>query len=151
MPNFAELQKSPAGKAVKPKALPVGNYSGVVKSYSIEKAPEGKNYTSMLRVQIALLDWPENATEEEKLQPQPDGSSTPINLASRQLRKDFYDNRVDLLDDFMRSLGIEMSGQSYEETWPQMIGCHVNAYVEQYLNQKTNELGNQIGALVGAK
>ena len=150
MVDFSGLLKAPAGQASRPKPLPVGNYPGIIKSFSMEAAPAGKDYTAMVRFQVGLLDWPElGVSEEDKVQTQPDGSSRQIDLSKRQLRKDFYDNSLFRLDDFIKSCSVEINGRTYEEVLPELIGARVVVGVEQYLNQQTNDLGNQIRNLVG--
>lgn len=74
-----------------------------------------------------------------------------IDLSKRQLRKDFYDNSLYRLDDFIKSCGIEANGRTYEEILPQLIGSPVIVEVGQYMNQATSEIGNQVVNLAGAK
>lgn len=151
MPDFSALMKRPAGQAKPPKVLAAGNYSGVIKGFEILPAPAGKDYSTIIRFPVGLLDWPETATDEDKTQDSGDGVQKPIDLSKRQLRRDFYDSSLHRLDEFIRSCNIEPAGRSYEEVLPELTGCQVTAEVQQYLNQRTNELGNQIGNLTGAK
>lgn len=151
MPDFSQLMNQPAGQAKKPKVLVVGNYSAIIKSYELIEAPAGKDYKTIIRFHVGLIGWPDSATEEDKQQEQMDGSFKPIDLAKRQLRRDFYDNSMYRLDEFIRSCGIEPNGRSYAEVLPELTGAQIVAEVQQYLNGKTNELGNQIGNMTGAK
>ncbi len=154
MPDFSKLMNRPAGKAVGQKPLVPGNYPGVVKGHEILPGPAGKNYDTIIRFPIGLTGWCDNASEDDKLQPVADGSTAPIDLSKRQLRRDFYahtedPNSTKMLDDFIRSCGIDPAGRSYQEVLPELTGAHVIADVTQYLNERTNELGNQINKLYG--
>lgn len=151
MPDFSSLLKKPAGQAKKPKELPIGHYQGIVKGHSLEQAPPGKDYSAIVRIQIGLTGWPDSVAESDKVQDMGGGETRPIDLSKRQLRKDFYDNSLYRLDDFIRSCGIEPNGRSYEEVLPELTGAQVVAEVGQYLNQTTSEIGNQIVTVVGAK
>lgn len=75
-----------------------------------------------------------------------------IDLAKRQLRRDFFitEDALWRLDEFLGALGIELTGRSYEETIPEAVGKNVEIEVQQYMNQQTNDIGNQVGALKAA-
>lgn len=149
MPDFSNLMNRKAGEAPKPKALPVGTYSGVIKGWEVVEAPAGKDYTAIIRFQLGLTDWPESVSEEDKLQDMGNGQSKPIDLSKKSLRRDFYDNGLFRLDEFIKSCGVEANGRSYAEVLPEMVGSRVNIEVQQYVNQKTSDIGNQVGQLVG--
>lgn len=149
MPDFSKLANAKAGEAKKPKALAEGNYSGIIKSWSFEPAPAGKDYESIVRFNLGLLNWPSSITDADKFQEQVDGSLKPIDLSRRQLRRDFYDNVLYRLDDFIKSCGIDMNNRTYSEVLPELIGKRVTVQVKQYLNQSTSEIGNNVGDLVG--
>ncbi len=149
MPDFSTLLRQPAGQAPKPKALVPGDYPAVVKKFEVLPAPEGKDYSAIIRLHLGLMDWPATASEDDKLQPKADGSTMPIDLSKRQLRKDFYDSAMWRFDDFIKSCGIAIGSQTYEEILPQLVGAQATAQVQQYLNQKNNDLGNQVGDLKG--
>lgn len=153
MPDFSKLMKREAGKAPKPKALPAGDdYSGIVKSFElIDATGKGKDYETIIRFHVGLMDWGSQVSEDDKVQDQGDGTVKAVDLAKRQLRRDFYDNSMHRLDDLLRSCEIEPAGRTYEECIPEMVGKRVTVQVQQYLNQSTNEIGNQIGNLAGAK
>jgi hypothetical protein len=154
MPDFSKLYKRPAGIAKRPTALPVSrglDYPGIIKSFELLEAPTGRsvNYETIIRFHLALTSWPEEGVEEEeKVEEYEEGKKRPIDLAKRPLRRDFYDNRLDLLDDFLRTCGIVPEGRSYEEVLPEAIGQQVLVEVQQYLG-RTGEIGNQVNRLVG--
>ncbi len=151
MPDFSKLANSVAGEAKKPKALPEGNYSAIIKGWSFEPAPAGKEYTAIVRFNLGMLDWPDGLSDAEKSQDMGNGETKPIDLSKRQMRRDFYDSVLYRLDDFIKSCGVDMNGQKYEEVLPQLVGKRVIAQVKQYLNERTNDIGNNIGDLVGEK
>ncbi len=148
MPDFSALLSRPAGQAKSPKALVPGNYPAIVKGHEILPAPEGKDYTAIIRFQVGVMGWPDSATEEDKTQDLGAGPVA-IDLSKKQLRRDFYDSSLKRLDDFIRSCGVEPNGRSYQEVLPELTGAHVTAEVQQYLNQRTGDIGNQIGNLAG--
>lgn len=149
MPDFTSLMGRKAGEAPKPKALPVGTFSGVVKGWEVLEAPTGKDYTAIIRFQLGLIDWPESVSDDEKIMDMGNGQMKPIDLSKKSLRRDFYDNGLFRLDEFIKSCGIEANGRSYAEVLPEIVGARVAIDVQQYVNQKTSEIGNQVGNLVG--
>jgi hypothetical protein len=144
MVDFSKLLRAPAGAAKPPQALPVGDYQGVVKAWRMVEAPKDKEYTAMIRFTFGLVEWPSDIDEEDKMQDTASGPQL-IELGKRQLTRDFYDNRLDILDGFLNSLGVQLSGKSYEEVLPETIGAPCVVPVQQYTNQRTGELGNQVG------
>lgn len=149
MPDFTKLASAKAGEAKKPPALPEGNYTAVIKSWSFEPAPAGKDYESIVRFNLGLMDWPDGTAEADKTQDMGNGNSRPIDLSKRQMRRDFYDSVLYRLDDFIKSCGVDMNGRTYAEVLPELIGKRVVAEVKKYMNERTNEIGNNIGNLVG--
>jgi hypothetical protein len=138
MPDFSQLLRKPAGEAKRPKALPIGDYMGVIRSHEV--GDQNRNHTPYVRFGVVLTEWPEGAGPEEG-----------VDLNKRQLRKDFYLTEESLwrLDEFIRSCGIEPNGRVYEEVLPELIGQPVTVEVQHYLNNSTNEIGNTVGNVVG--
>lgn len=152
MPDFTKLATAIAGTAKRPKALPVSradDYPGIIKSYEFVEAPQGRDYQNIVRLHVGLTGWPDNGLDEdEKMEEVSDGVLRPIDLSKKQLRRDFYDNSLYRLDEFLTSCGIEL-GRPYPEVLAETVGQSVMVEVQQYLNQRTNEVGNQIGRLLG--
>lgn len=138
MPDFSSLLRKPAGEAKKPEALPAGDYPGVIKSF--ELGDQNKNHTPYARLAIGLTGWPDTVDESDR------GDT---DLSKRNLRRDMYltDEAFWRLDELLRGLGIEVTGRTYEETIPELVGQQVLVEVQQYMNQTNNEIGNQVGAL----
>jgi len=142
-PDFSTLLRKPAGEAKKPPALPpAADYQGIIKGY--ELGDQNKNKTPYVRFQVGLVGWPDSISAEDRQQ---DGKA--IDLSKRPMRRDFYltDDALWRLDEFLRALGIDLTGRSYEETLPEATGKSVVVEVQQYINQQSGEIGNQIGAL----
>lgn len=140
MPDFSELMSMPAGEAKRPKALPIGDYSGVIKSHEV--GDNNKNKTPYLRVGIVLTGWPENFT--------PSDIPEDVDLGKRQLRKDYYLTQDALwrLDELIRSCGIEPAGRKYEEVVPELIGQPVKVEVKHYQTAQ-DDVGNSVDRVVG--
>ena len=157
MPDFSKLYKRPAGVAKRPTALPVSqgeDYPGIVKSFElVEPRPGGRpvEYETIIRFHVGLTGWPDGVAPEDRMEDDPmhPGEQREIDLSRRQLRRDFYDNSLYRLDEFLASLGIEQSGRKYEEVLPEAIGKEVLVEVQQYLNQTSGEVGTQIGRMTG--
>jgi hypothetical protein len=137
--DFKTLLSKPAGEAKKPPTLPAETYPGVIKSY--ELGDNNKNKTPYVRFHTQLVGWPDSVDDQELRKA--------VDLTKRQLRKDYYltDEALWRLDEFLRSMGLEPSGRTYEEVLPEAVNKPVNVEVQQYMNQQTNEVGNQIGNL----
>lgn len=139
MVDFSSLLKKPAGEAKKPPALEAGDYPGIIKSFEV--GDNNKNKTPYVRFSLGLTGWPG--------EPQLNESGEAIDLSSKQLRRDFYltDDALWRLDEFLRSIGIEPKGRTYDEVLPETVGSPVTVEVQQYLNQSTGDIGNQVGNL----
>lgn len=150
MPDFSQLLRKPAGQAVKPPALPAGDYPAIIKSHELGESQQKK--TPYVRFHIGLMGWPDSIGESDRVMPGSDGSTHPIDLAKKQLRRDFFftEDAMWRLDDFIRSLGIQAKGRTYEEVLPECVGAHVVASVKQSMNQNTNDIFNEVDKLVGA-
>ena len=146
--DFA-LLKRPAGKAPKIKALPDGNYPGIIKSY--ETGLKSQNGTELVRFNLGLTDWADTVADDDKSVTNGSGQKEMIDLSKRQLRRDFYltENALYRLDAFLRSLDIDLNGRDYESVLADTVGSSVMVAVGHYTNQKTGELGNQVEEITG--
>lgn len=142
MPNFADLLNKPSGQAKKPPVLDAGDYPGVIKGHEMGESSQKK--TPYVRFNLGLIGWPEGAEAQIK----EDG--TPIDLAGKSLRRDFFltDDALWRLDQFLRDeLGLELEGRSYAEVLPETTGSQVLIEVRQGMNQQTNDLFNEVAGL----
>lgn len=140
MVDFSQLLRKPAGMGKPPKALPLGDYPGVVRNWEV--GDSNRNRTPYVRLQLVLTGWPDEVSPEDR---------GDIDVSRRALRKDFYltEESTWRLDKFIRSCGIESDGQTYEEVVPQLIGQPVLVQVVHYDNKQTNEVGNGVGEVTG--
>lgn len=129
MPELSKLYQKPAGVAVKPKLMPAAErYVGIIKGHEILAAPSDRqvNYEESIRFQIGTLEWPESVEPEDRQEVlQEGGKPTPINLSTKNFTANFYDNRLDILDDFIRSLGVEPKGRGYAQVLADCTGSRV--------------------------
>lgn len=146
--DLSSLLKRPANAAVKPQALPMGDYKGIVKSFSYDD--KNRNNTPYVRLQLGLIEWPADATEADRSQLDGQGNSVPVDLSKRNLRVDFFltDDAFYRLTDFIKSCGLP-AGQNYDELIPQLVGQRVNIFVKQEVNQQTSEIFNTVGKIWG--
>ena len=150
MVDFSKFANMKAGEAKKPKAIPEDNYPGVIKGFSFEPAPPGKQYESIVRFNLGLTDWGPNVPEAEKSQDLGSGPKA-IDISKLQFRRDFYDNVLYRLDDFIKSCGVDMNGRTYTEVLPELVGKRVVVQIKQYLNERTSDIGNNVGDITGEK
>lgn len=154
MVDFSQLLRKPAGEAKRPPILPAGDYEALIKSFEPGESRQKK--TPFIRFNVGLTSWPNDAPAEwDEVDPETGKThhytQADVELGKRQLRTDFYltEDALFRLDEFLRSLGIDPAGRSYEEILPEAIGQPVLVEVQQYLNQETNRTGNQVGKVVG--
>ena len=141
MPGFTSLLNKPAGEAQKPTALPVADFPGVIKGYELGESREKK--TPFVRFNLGLTEWPDGVDPVTK------ADGTPIDLSTRSLRRDYYltADAMWRLDELLKNLGLEVSGQTYADLLPQTTGASVIVEVRQYMNTQTNEIGNEVAGL----
>lgn len=140
MPDFSALLRKPAGEAKRPKALPIGDYQGVVKSHEV--GDNNKNHTPYVRFGIVLTGWPDEFTQAD--------IPEDTDLSKRQLRKDFFltDDSLWRLDEFIRSCGVEPAGRVYEEVVPELVGQPIKVEIKHYRNAQ-DEIGNTVERVIG--
>jgi hypothetical protein len=140
MPDFSALLQKPAGEAKRPKALPIGDYPGVIVNW--EAGDANRNKTPYVRFSVKLTDWPSEIGIDER---------EDVDISKRSSRCDFYltDESVWRLDRFIRSCNVAPEGTTYAEVLPKLIGCPVIARVDHYLNQQTGEIGNVTRDITG--
>lgn len=141
MPDLGKLYQRPAGVAVKPKLMPAAEgYIGVITQHQVMPKPEGRevNYEESVRFSIRPIEWPDSVDTEDRQETLTEGGkATPINLAAKNMTYNFYDNRLDILDDFIRSLGIEPKGRGYAEVLNETTGCRVKFDIKWRQDMRT--------------
>lgn len=158
MPDFSQLLRKPSGEAKRPPVLPVGDYSGIIKSF--EYGDDNQKKTPYVRFHLALTGWPASAPQQWTNTDSEGKSYTvtqaDVDLSKKQMRKDYFlrspdgdDNILWRLDEFLKSCKLPL-GAEYEAMIPQVVGQSIIVGVGQYLNKNTNEIGNQVDKLMGA-
>lgn len=149
MVDFSKLLSKPMGEAKAPKALPVGDYQGIIRSHEIVEAPKDRDYDMIVRFHGTYSAWPDDTDEQDRVEDRGSEGPQPIDLSKRRWRRDFYSHRLDQLDTFMKSVGIAADGRSYQELLGETHGVTVVVEVQQYINKNTGELGNQVNNIRG--
>jgi hypothetical protein len=147
MVDFSRLLSAPAGEAVKPPPLPMGEYLALITSHELT---ESKNKNPCIRINFCFLSWPSDVTPVEG-----------VNLANKKMRKDFYYNvengQLDLnslwrFDAFLVTLGIELAGRSYIDVLPEVVGKQILVELIQDTIKEGKDAGNivnQVNSIVG--
>lgn len=131
MTDFNSILNTQAGQAERPKTPPVGTYVGFIKNYEFGESAQKK--TKYVRFNLVAS------------QPQPDvdeqlfmdfGGSEALGKA--KLRVDFYltPDALYRLDEFLMSLGIELSGRTYKETLPETAQKAIQFHVSHQASNK---------------
>lgn len=146
--DLSSLLKRPANAALKPQALPIGDYPGIIKSFAFDD--KNRNNTPYVRFQLGLLDWPESVSQEERGQTGPDGVFVLTDLSKRNMRTDFYltEDAFYRLTDLCKSCGLD-AGQEYDVLIPQLVGQRVTVTIQQDVNQQTSEIFNKVAKVFG--
>lgn len=122
MPDFRTLLDKPAGQAVKPPPLPGGDYPAVVTGHEMGESAQKK--TPFVKFNFRLTGFPEDV----------DAADTQgIDLEKRSQKSDFYltDDAMWRLDEFLKSLGLELDGKSYSEAFREAVGQDVTLTIVQ--------------------
>ncbi len=143
--NFLDM---PSGKTVRPAALPIETYPGIVTSF---ERSESRRKTPIARFNVRLRDWPASIPESARMQADGDGVLQSIDLSKRTYRADFFitEDALYRLDEFLRSCGIEPDGTPYGALCARAIGCPVSVDMGQYISESTGEIGNQVNKIYG--
>ena len=140
MVDFSTLLRKLAGEAKKPPTMPAGDYPAVIKAF--ETGDNNKNKTPYVRFQLGFQGFPPDVEQEDI-----DG----IDLSKRQMRADYYltEDAMWRLDELLRTMGLDMTGKSYEEILREAVGQEITAVVVQGLNQQTNEIYASVSKVFG--
>jgi hypothetical protein len=110
----------------------------------------------MLRLQLALMDWPDSVAEDDRYQTEPDtGELIPIDLSKKQMRKDYFLTPAAYfrLENFLKAMGHEVmtdkaGNKDYETPVTALIGCKVVVEVQRIMNRDKTEFINVVGELL---
>lgn len=130
MVDFSALLKRPAGQAKKPPVLPIGDYPGKITGW--EPGESARKKTPFVRYHCKATGWPDSVDESER-----EFDGKPIDLSKKSLHIDYYitPDAEYRHDEFLRSIGVELEGRSYEESIPDAVGTDVLIVITQRLAQ----------------
>lgn len=154
MPDFGALYNKPAGQAKRPPVLPKDDYRGMIVGAHSD-GEMGDNKTPYVQWPVRLTDWgpsvPDSWTVyDTTTNAMVETSKSDVDITKRQLQARFFvtDDALPMLDDFLRSCGIDMEGKTYGEVLPQVVGKQVIVSVGQYTNKQTFEVRNVVDKIV---
>lgn len=153
--DMSSLLRPPATSTLPPPVIPSDVYPGLIKTYELASSQNGN---PMLRLQVALMDWPPSINKKDRVQLGPNGEEIPIDLSKKQMRKDFFltPNAYYRLEQFLEGMGFDVGmdgagNKDYETPVSQLIGMQVDVEVQRILSNRTNEFINVCGELLPPK
>jgi hypothetical protein len=155
MPDFSALYQKPAGQAKRPPLLPDDDYKGIITGAHSD-GEMGDNKTPFIQWPLRLTDFGPAVPDEwsvynPKLNVMETIQKSDIDITKKAMLGRFFftDDALPLLDDFLRSCGIEMDGtKTYAEVLPEVVGRRVIVTVGHYTNKTTLESRNQVDKIV---
>lgn len=152
MTDISSLLRPPAVTTMAPPVIPPDIYPGLIKTYELATSQNGN---PMLRLQVALMDWPPSINKKDRVQLGPQGEEVPIDLSKKQMRKDFFltANAYYRLEQFLEGMGFDIQidgagNKDYETPVSQLIGAPVNVEVQRIMSNRTQEFINVCGELL---
>jgi hypothetical protein len=132
--NFKELlNKTVTEEAKRPPVLPAGTFHGNVQKW--EPGESDAKKTPYVRFLVALTGPGDDIPSDEM---------TGIDLAKRQMRRDFYltEDALYRLHEFLSSCGIDFVGRPLSQSLDETIGKDVLLTVTSKPNKNNPEAGN---------
>jgi hypothetical protein len=125
----------------KPKPLPAGTYFGTIAKHELGESKEKK--TPFVRLFCTVL------SAGDEIDP---SDLEGVELAKKQLRKDFYltEDSLYRFKDFAESVGVSTAGRSLGEIIPDVNNASVMLDVIQKTSQSGDEIFNEIASIKGA-
>lgn len=146
--NFRDLLAKPADKIKRPMPLPAGTYRGIIKSKAFDVSRNKGTPFVRLTLQPTMAEAdiaPEDLLEADGV--------TPINIASKTLRIDFYitDDASFRILDLANSLQIPTEGRSLGEVIEDLPNNNVlMSVVQQASTTNPEEVFNNVQKIVAA-
>ncbi len=144
-PDFSQLLKTNLDTIKKPPTLPAGTFHGRISKYEFGESQEKK--TPYLRLHLQLLSPGADIASEDMS----DSDGRPIDLAKRQMRKDYFltEDAMYRLKEFIESCGISTAGRSLDVTIPELLNAPVLVGVIQSNSRDGTEQYNNVQTLKG--
>lgn len=156
MPDFSALYQKPAGLAKRPPVLPADDYSGIITGAHSDGEINNEKKTPFIQWPVKLLDWGPSVPDEWQVYDANSNSMVTVqradvDLSARQYNGRFFttDDSLIMLDEFLRSCGIDLEGRTYAEVLPEVVGKRVTVKVTQYTPRGSTEVRNQVDRMVG--
>ena len=142
MVDFSKLLSKSADDITKPKPVPVGTYSGVIKKYEYLES-KNENKTAYVRFAVRL-QAPHDDVDPSDLEG--------VDLTKKSLRKDFYltEDAQYRVKEFAESCGVATSGRSLAEIIPDIVNAQVLVGNTQQSSPDGSEIYNNVNTIVGA-
>jgi len=142
MVDFSKLLSKSADDITKPKPVPVGTYSGVIKKYEYLES-KNENKTPYVRFTVGL-QAPGDDVDASELEN--------VDLTKKSFRKDFYltEDAQYRVKEFAESCGIATSGRSLGEIIPDVVNAQVLVGITQQSSADGSEIYNNVSTIVGA-
>lgn len=139
--TFRALLQGATDQVERPRALANGHYIGTIKTN--EFGTSSQKQTPYVR----FLLTPEEETDDVEA-----GANEGINLANKEMRKDFYITPASLyrLSDFLDAVLGQQSGLSFDERIPQTRSVRVLFHVTSRTSEDGKETYNDVGTVVAA-
>jgi|EndMetStandDraft_8_1072994.scaffolds.fasta_scaffold146964_2 hypothetical protein len=144
-PDFSQLLKTNLDTVKKPPTLPAGTFHGRISKYEFGESAEKK--TPYLRLHLQLLSPGADIASEDMR----DSEGVSIDLAKRQMRKDYYltEDAMYRLKEFIESCGISTAGRSLDVTIPELLNAPVLVGIIQSNSKDGTEQYNNVQTLKG--
>lgn len=152
MTDLSSLLRPTAVSTLPPPVIPADIYPGLIKTYELANSQNGN---PMLRLQVAIMDWPPSVAKKDRVQTGPNGEEIPVDLSKKQMRKDFFLTAAAYyrLEQFLEGMGFDIAvdeagNKDYETPVSQLIGAPVMVEVQRILSNRTQEFINVCGDLL---
>ena len=147
--DFNSLLSAPAGTALKPHVLPIGDYPAVVKNREFGESAQKK--TPFVKYALGLTGWPEGLPDDQKGQTDDEGVFHPTDLTKKTVYVTYYlsEDAMFMLENAIASCGVELKGLTRKEAIEAVIGKYVIATVTQRVNETTSQPFTEVRGIVG--
>lgn len=129
-PDFTSLLNAPVDSAERPKPLPTGTYTFVIKGHGFDKSKNKQ--TPFVRFMCSPVAPGEDV----------DTAALPDNWQTKEMRLDFYltQDAMFRLREFLENLGMNTSGRPFSQVIPETTNAtFLGTVVHKFNQQKPNE------------
>jgi hypothetical protein len=148
--NFKDLLSRPVDSAKKPPTKPPGTYTGTIASHKFaesqkQRTPYVRFTFNNIQPGADILNGDQKALLDEE--------GDPIDFSKWTPYKDFFltDDALYRLKDFLKSIGIDTSGRSFDETIPEARGRAVLINAVSQTSEDGTKIYTNVGEVTGAE